>query len=274
MGQKTDNLLNFQGMMKTIRPIFSVYSFLILFSIMVIGCAKRETKPTPNSDKIEIDKKDLLELVDEDLKTEEALSERARFQTEIIMPGDRIQVTVYEKLPVSQEPRVEMKRVDETGSIFLLPIGAIKMEGLSLVKAEKLIEEKFSELVVSPHCEIQILEKQYEPRIYVFGEVNKSGSIPYKSGDRLLDALSSAGGCDAKAYRRSIKIIRANKETISIYSIDLYDIMKSGNIYKNMKLQDKDIVFVPRRFITGLKEVFSVLNLTIPWYVLVQTIYR
>lgn len=273
MGQKTDNLLNFQGTMKKIRPIFPVYSFLILFSIMVIGCAKRETKPAPNSDKIEIDKKDLLELVDEDLKTEEALSDKARFQTEIIMPGDRIQVTVYEKLPVSQEPRVEMKRVDETGSIFLLPVGAIKMEGLSLVKAEKLIEEKFSKLVVSPHCEIQILEKQYEPRVYVFGEVGKSGLITFKSGDRLLDAISSAGGCSDNAYKRSIKIIRANKETISIYSIDLYDIMKSGNIYKNMSLHDQDIVFVPRRFITGFREVITVLNAVLPWWLIVRTFY-
>ena len=274
MGQKTDNLLNFQGMMKTIRPVFSVYSFLFLFSIMVIGCAKRETQPVPNGDKIEIDKKDLLKLVDKDLKTEEALSDKARFQTEIIMRGDRIQVTIYEKLPVSQEPRVEMKRVDETGSIFLLPVGAIKMEGLSLVKAEKLIEEKFSELVISPHCEIEIIEKLYEPRIYVFGEVGKSGSVPYKSGDRLLDALSSAEGCDAKAYRRSIKIIRADKEIVSIYSIDLYDIMKSGNIYKNMALQDQDIVFVPRRFITGFKEVVSVLNAVLPWWLIVRTFYQ
>ncbi len=259
--------------MKNSRIIFSVYSFLFLFSIMVIGCAKRETQPVPKSDKIEIDKKGLLELVDEDLKTEEALSDEARFQTEIIMRGDRIQVTIYEKLPVSQEPRVEQKRVDETGSVFILPIGAIKLEGLTLVKAEKLIEEKFSELVVSPHCEIQIIEKLYEPRVYVFGEVSNSGSIPYKSGDRLLDAISSAGGCEANAYRRSIKIIRANKEIVSIYSIDLYDIMKSGNIYKNMALKDKDIVFVPRRFITGFKEVFSVLNVVLPWYVIVRTFY-
>ena len=248
------------------RKIF--YLLLVVSCIMVVGCAKRESQPTPNGDKIEIDKKDLLELVNKDLKTKDALSDKARFQTEIIMPGDRIQLTIYEKLPVSQEARVEMKRVDETGSIFLLPIGTIKLEGLTLVKAEKLIEKKFSELVVSPHCEIQILEKLYEPRVYVFGEVNKSGSIPYKSGDRLLDAISSAGGCDAKAYRRSIKVIRANKEKVSIYSIDLYDIMKSGNIYKNMKLQDQDIVFIPRRFITGFKEVFSALNVVLPWWVI------
>lgn len=249
---------------------------LLLISLIAFGCAKREVQSTPKGDKIEIDKKDLLKMVDSDLKTEEALSDRGRHQTEIIMPGDRIQVTIYEKLPVSQEPRIQQKRVDETGSIFLLPIGIIKLEGLTLVKAEKLIEDKFSELVVSPHCEIQILEKLYEPRVYVYGEVKESGSVKYRSGDRLLDALSSAGGCDAKAYRRSIKVVRVNKDSdkIVIYSIDLIDIMKSGNIYKNIALQDQDIVFVPRRFITGFKEVFSVLNLVLPWYVIVGVFNR
>jgi polysaccharide export outer membrane protein len=184
------------------------------------------------------------------------------------MPGDQISITLYEKLPVSQEARSELKRVDENGEIFLLPIGSFKLGGLNLVKAEKLIEEKFSELVVSPHCEIQIVKKLYEPRVYVYGEVEKSGTVNYKPGDRLLDALSSAGGCSQDAYKRSIKVIRADKETINIYSIDLYDILNSGNIYKNIQLNDNDIIFIPRRFLTTWKEIFAALNPVIPWYVI------
>ena len=241
---------------------------LLTLGMLSIDCAKRATQAVPDSGKIEIDKKDFLEMVNKDLKTEEALSDQARFQTEVIMPGDQISITIYEKLPVSQEARSELKRVDESGSVFLLPVGTFKLGGLNLVQAEKLIEEKFSELVVSPHCEINIVKKLYEPRIYVFGEVGKSGAVVYKPGDRLLDAISSAGGCEANAYKRSIKVIRADKETINIYSIDLYDIMNSGNIYKNMQLQDNDIIFIPRRFITTWKEIFQALNPVIPWYVL------
>jgi protein involved in polysaccharide export with SLBB domain len=237
-------------------------------------CAKRATQPVPNGEKVEIDKKDLLELVGKDLEIDEEEARKERFQTELLMPGDRIQLTIYEKLPVSQEGRIEMKRIDEEGKVFLLPIGEIKLQGLRIAEAEHLIEKKFSELVVSPHCEIQIIEKQYEPRVYVFGEVTKSGSVPFKSGDRLLDAISLAQGCSDNAYKRSIKVVRMEKEKVSIYSLNLNDIFNSGNLYKNIQLRDQDIVFVPRRFMTGFKEVFSALALVVPWYVLVQSIYR
>ena len=256
-------------MKRTISIVLLLVS-LSLVNTAFIQCAKRATQATPERGKLEINKKDLLAMVHKDLKTDKTLTDHARFQEEIIMPGDQISVVLYEKLPISQEKRSELKRVDETGSVFLLPIGFIKLEGLTLAKAEQKVEEKFSELVVSPHCEIQIVKKLYEPRVYVFGEVTTSGSVPYKPGDRLLDALSSAGGCGSYAYKRSIKVIRSDKETVNIYSIDLHEILNSGNIYKNMQLMDNDIIFIPRRFLTTWKEVFGALNVVMPWYVLVR----
>ncbi len=261
-------------MINKMRSALFTPILLLTLSILSMHCAKRATQAaTPDKGKIEIDKKDLLAMVNKDFKTEEALSEKARFQTEVIMPGDQISITLYEKLPVSQEARSELKRVDETGSVFLLPIGVFKIGGLNLVQAEKLIERKFSELVVSPHCEIQIIKKQYEPRIYIFGEVGKSGSVVYKPGDRLLDAISSAGGVGQSAYRRSIKVIRANKETIDIYSIDLYNLVDKGNIYLNMHLRDNDIVFVPRRFLTTYTEILGAVGNAMPWYLFIQNLF-
>ena len=256
------------------RLILSVPVLIITISILSTQCVKRATQPVPNGEKVEIDKKELLKLVDKDMEIDEEEARKERFQTELLMPGDRIQLTVYEKLPVSQEGRIEMKRIDEEGKIFLLPIGEIKLEGLRIAEAEHLIEKKFSELVVSPHCEIQVIEKQYEPRVYVFGEVMQAGAVKYKSGDRLLDAISQTQGCSDNAYKRSIKVVRAEKEKVIIYSINLTDILSSGNVYNNIQLQDQDIIFVPRRFMTGFKEVFSALSLVLPWYILVQSVYR
>lgn len=260
--------------MRIMRLIISIPVVVLCISMLSIQCVKRVAQPVPDGDKVEIDKKELLKLVNKDLEIDEDEAKSARFRTELLMPGDRIQLTIYEKLPVSQEGRIEMKRIDEEGKIFLLPIGEIKLEGLRIAEAEHLIENKFSELVVSPHCEIQIIEKQYEPRVYVFGEVQKSGAVTFKSGDRLLDAISLAQGCSDNAYKRSIKVVRAEKEKVIIFSLNLADILSSGNVYNNIQLQDQDIVFVPRRFMTGFKEVFSALSLVLPWYLLVQSIYR
>lgn len=261
--------------MKKINITISTLFLLLVICTLSIRCAKRATQATSNEiGKIEVDKNLLHELVNNDLKMEGALSDRARFQSEVIMSGDQISIVLYEKLPISQEKRSELKRVDETGSVFLLPIGPIKLEGLTLAKAEQKVEEKFSELVVAPHCEIQIVKKLYEPRVYVFGEVGKSGSVIYRQGDRLLDALSQVDGCSENAYKRSIKLIRYENDKINIYSINLLDIFESGNIYNNMHLKDRDIIFIPRRFITGFREVFSILSQIAPWYIIIQSSIR
>ncbi len=244
-----------------------------VLALLSVQCAKRQIQGQPILDKMVIDKKDLLAMVDKDLQIDQEEAEKARFQTVRITVGDRLQVSIYEKLPVSPEKREEIKRVDEEGKIFLLPLGELKISGLRIAEAEAMIEERFSDLVVSPHCEIQIIQKQYAERVYVYGEVLKAGTMPFKPGDRLLDALSHAGGCADNAYMRSIKVIRTGEENVKVYSIDLRDIFESGNVYNNMRLQDQDIVFVPRRFLAGFKEVFGALGMVMPWYVLVQGLY-
>ena len=245
----------------------------LVILLMSVQCAKRQVQGQPSVDKIVIDKKDLLAMVDKDLQINQEEAEKARFQTERIMVGDRLQLSIYEKLPVSPEKREEVKRVNEEGKIFLLPLGELKLAGLRIAEAEAMIEERFSDLVVSPHCEIQILEKQYAPRVYVYGEVLKAGTMDYKPGDRLLDALSKAGGCADKAYKRSIKVIRTEEEHVKVYSIDLRDIFETGNVYNNLRLQDQDIVFVPRRFLTGFNEVFGALSKVMPTFALIQGLY-
>ncbi len=258
--------------MKKVIDCRGVLLFVLLVVIVFTSCAKRQTQPAPTSDKVEVDKEEFLQYLDKDLKPQGEEADKALFQTETIMPGDRISLYIYEKLPVSQEKREEIKRVDEEGNIFILPIGEMKLSGLRISEAEQLIEDKFSDFVVSPHCEVQIIEKLYEPRIYVFGEVEKSGSAAFKRGDRLLDAISSAQGCKDNAYKRSIKVVRFENNKISIYTINLKEILEGGNLYKNIPLRDRDVVFVPRRFLTGFKEVFGALAQVMPWYVLVRTI--
>ena len=50
-------------------------------------------------------------------------------------------------------------------------------------------------------------------------------------------------------------------------------LIQDANIYNNIVLRDQDIIFVPRRFITGFKEVVTVLNSVLPWWLIVRTFY-
>jgi polysaccharide export outer membrane protein len=161
---------------------------------------------------------------------------------------------------------MEMKRVGDDGNIFLLPAREIAIGGLTVSEAEKTIEKQLSQFIVSPFCEIMITKRAFEPRVYVFGEVGSTGVKPIKEGDRLIDALAAAGGCASNAYRRSIKLIRANENTVSMISINVYDIMNEGKLDKNILLQDQDLIFVPRRFYTNFQEVITIISQLLPWY--------
>jgi protein involved in polysaccharide export with SLBB domain len=228
------------------------------------GCVKRVPASTTNDNETVVSKGDFVKtLAGPNISI---AKQHANLRAPVLYPGDEITIGIYDKLPVSQDKRIEMKRIDDDGSVFILPAKEIIIGGLTVTEAEKAIEKKLSEFIVSPFCEIAITKRVFEPRVYLFGEVTKNGAEPLKEGDRLLDALSNAGGCMSSAYRRSIKIIRVNDQNVSMMSINLYDIMNEGKVDKNILMQDQDIVFVPRRFYTNFQEVMGIISQMVPWY--------
>ena len=239
------------------------------------GCAKRVPLPSVSQDKARVQaesvhKSDLMSIATIKLPKDTNDRIASRIHSEVIYPGDELEVVIYEKLPVSEEKRFEKKRVSEDGKIVVPPVGEIEIAGHSVIRAQKLIEEKLAPFIVSPFCEIFISKRRYEPQVYLFGEIAKQGTVPYTKGDRLIDAVSLAGGCKEDAYRRSIKIIRATGDSVSIYSINLIDLMRDGRLDLNIPLQDQDIIFVPRRFLTNFREVMSALSLVMPEYYILR----
>jgi protein involved in polysaccharide export with SLBB domain len=235
--------------------------FICIFSF---SCVKRVPPPSNTDKQTVVSKDEFLKLYAG--QNTSAAKQRRAARTPILYPGDEISIAIYDKLPVSQDKRIEMKRIGDDGSIFILPVKEIFVGGLTVTEAEKTIEKKLSEFIVSPFCELTITKRAFEPRIYVLGEVMKPGVIPLKEGDRLVDAIAAVIGCKSDAYRRSIKVIRVNEQNVSMISINLYDIMNEGKVEYNILLQDQDIVFVPRRFLTNFNEVMGVLGQLVPWY--------
>jgi protein involved in polysaccharide export with SLBB domain len=251
----------------------------VIIFLTVSGCARRIPLPSESGGSapsgqsaaaIIIDKKEASSFVGARLPSDKKELIASRIHSEIIYPGDELEVIIYEKLPVSDEKRLERKRVNEAGKIVIQPVGEVEIAGLSVISAQKRIEERLLPYIVSPFCEIFISKRRYEPQIYVFGEVLKSGAIPFTKGDHFIDALSNAGGCKDDAYRRSVKLIRSEGEKVAVYSINLQEILQNGRIEQNMELQDQDIIFVPRRFYSTFKEVIYALSVVTPWYYILR----
>ncbi|MBN2038037.1 MAG: polysaccharide export protein [Chitinispirillaceae bacterium] len=249
--------------------------------MIAAGCAKRVTLSQGGTGgkggsagvhSVTVEKKEMAQIAGTALPKDKSELIASRIHSEIIYPGDELEVVIYEKLPVSDEKRFERKRVNEAGKIVILPVGEVEVAGLSVISAQKAIEDKLLPYIVSPFCEIFISKRRYEPQIYLFGEVLKSGALTFTKGDRFIDALSKAGGCKDDAYRRSIKLIRSGKEKVTIYSIDLQALMRDGRLEYNLELQDQDIIFVPRRLYTTFREVMYGLSLVMPWYYVMRLV--
>jgi len=185
---------------------------------------------------------------------------------EQLKTGDQLEIKIYDKLPLNPEPRFEVQRIDQKGNIFVLPVGEVSIGGLPIDSAEKKIEHALSEYVKSPHCDISIQSRTYAPKAYIFGSVNTPGQVPISGHERLLDVISKSGGLASGAYKRSIKLLRLDKNEVKMYSIDLSALLEKGELNNNMAIQDNDIVYIPKRFISSFSEVLTSLTAILPWY--------
>ena len=82
--------------------------------------------------------------------------------------------------------------------------------------------------------------------VFVFGHVNKAGKVPYRSGYRLSDYISAAGGPQPKANLGGVTITRGSKR--QKISVDAHKIMYEGRQELDIILQEGDIVHVPEAF--------------------------
>ncbi|MFC2171324.1 polysaccharide biosynthesis/export family protein [Acidobacteriota bacterium] len=88
-------------------------------------------------------------------------------------------------------------------------------------------------------------------QIYIFGEVNRPGYYPYRSGMNLYDAIKQAGGFGEFANQKSIKIkrkISKDSDEREVLKINLKKMLKQGDLERNVPIQPDDIVVVPSSF--------------------------
>ena len=106
-------------------------------------------------------------------------------------------------------------------------------------------------------------------KFYVLGEVNKADAFPLKGNDRLLDAITTAGGPTHEADLAKVVLVRKDQNGKPVAQrIDLKQMMQRGDMARNESLREGDVVFVPNRkpkqpitsFLSFLWPVSSLLN--------------
>lgn len=105
--------------------------------------------------------------------------------------GDIIRIVVYQNPDLTLETRVS-----ETGVISFPLLGSVRIGGLGVSAAEKLIADglKNGNFVKSPQVTLTLLQIKGN-QASVLGQVNRPGRYPIETADmRLTDLLANAGG--------------------------------------------------------------------------------
>lgn len=196
-----------------------------------------------------------------------ALAQSARQGDYVIGPGDLLGVEVFDVPELSRDVRVS-----ETGfvAIPLVPV-RVQASGLTPFQFQDKLAELFqvNELVSHPQVTVTVKEQHSEP-ITVVGAVRTPLTIQAVHQMTLLQVLSQAGGIADDAgskvliTRKQFVVQAANNAAVTaaeptkpraadpipaaqnIITIDLNDLLDSGDPKYNIPLLGGDVVSVPR----------------------------
>lgn len=82
--------------------------------------------------------------------------------------------------------------------------------------------------------------------VYVYGEVRKPGSVPYRDGLTVLQAISLSEGLTNKARERRVQVIRGDGDEGQKIQVDLRAAVDEPA--QDLRLQPEDIIVVPASF--------------------------
>ncbi len=172
--------------------------------------------------------------------------------------GDTIQVTIYEAqsggLFVPKEAGVRPgnfislppQTVEKSGYITIPYVGLVKVSGRTTVDISKSIASSLSERAIEPQVVVTFNDRSGS-EVSVIGAVEGATRFSLNfAGDRILDAIASAGGLSSPGYETWVSLIRGDEE----YQIPFDDIVL--NPKRNVYIRSDDTIYLyrePKQFI-------------------------
>ncbi len=158
----------------------------------------------------------------------------------LIGPDDVVRITFW------QQPDLNtVTRVRQDGKISLPVLGEIEAADLSSRELEENIVRGISiyNKVIS-QARVEIAE--YNSRkVFVTGEVYRPGKYTFEFIPNLWEILREAGGPRERAVLTDISVVRAGQEAGKKISVNLTQILETGDFSKFPVLRPGDTIIVP-----------------------------
>jgi polysaccharide biosynthesis/export protein len=140
--------------------------------------------------------------------------------------GDIVSVTIFEAaagglfIPAEAGTRpgnfitLPNQQVDSKGNISVPYAGNIRADGKTQVEVQQEIVDALKNRAIEPQAVVSLIE-QRTSLITVFGEVNQPSRVPANQvGERILDAITRAGGPKSQGYDSWVMLERNGRRAL------------------------------------------------------------
>ena len=171
-----------------------------------------------------------------------------------IRATDKLRITIFQEDDLST-----VSRVDAKGTVNLNLIGEVRVRGLTLDEAERVIENAYKDGRYLRKPAVTVAIEDYAPReVSIQGQVKNPGRypLPIESWMSVLDLVTKAGGFTDTAQGTAVRITRILPDgSTRVITLDVESLIKGRSNAKTngennaLLLEPDDIVYVPERII-------------------------
>ena len=159
----------------------------------------------------------------------------------VIGPGDTIQVFVWRNpdltatVPVRPDGKISTPLVEDMVAVGKTPS-----------QLARDVEKVLSEYVRTPTVNVIVTQPVGAfSEIQIIGQVTRPGSLPYRAGMKVLDAVLAVGGLTQFAAGNRTKIERTVDNKRQEIRVKLDALVNKGDMSQNLPLQPGDVLVVP-----------------------------
>lgn len=132
--------------------------------------------------------------------------------------------------------------INEEGFIKPTGISRIYLRGLTLEKAKRLVEQRFSQYYsFAPEQFALTINAARTITINIFGEVQNQGSFTLSAINTAFNAMVAAGGPTDIGSVRNIKLIKGEE----VRRLDVYEFLFDSGVRFDYFLEDNDVIQIP-----------------------------
>jgi polysaccharide export outer membrane protein len=165
----------------------------------------------------------------------------------VLGPQDVLRITVWNHPeltnPSGTANELSGRIINADGTFFYPYVGNVQAGGRTVQEVRDTLEKGLAGILKNPQIDVSVLTYRSQ-RVFVAGEVRNPGAVPITDVPvSIADAIAFTGGLGPEADLSNVTVTRGEHT----YTIDLYGLYYDGEIGRNTRLQNGDILNVPER---------------------------